>query len=735
MGFFRDWRAVAMTFTAIVSVSAAQAAVLTITSVSSRADRVSGGDTLIRITQSDDAATPVTLNGADVSKAFHAGPVPHTREGLVSGLKLGANAVAAGGKSLALTDYPLTGPIVSGPHETPYFCTTAQFPIYSGMGASLPKEVMKTTYGAAPDKDCQAATRIIWLYLPKGGTTLKPVDKVSDIPADVAMTTTSNGATVKFIVRFETATIDRGIFQDAVLYDPAMGAPNPANPPKGWNRRIIMAEGAGCPGGWYFQGMVGGSSVTPNVMDSNVLSIDHLGQGYGTFSNTLQNASQSCNQVLAGEAAAMGKEHFIKSFGVPDYTVSIGSSGGSYGSSQLADNMPGLIDGILIAHTFPDPLEIAFSGMDGHLLTHYFMETPGGKKFTEAQQVAVSGYKGLQAWIDAANQAGRTDPVSDRADIKGYKSGTFSDVVPKAVRYDPKTNPKGARGDVFDINRNIYGVDPKTGFALRPFDNVGVQYGLLALNDKTITPDQFLDLNEGIGGFDQDDNYTAGRSVGDAGAIKRAYLSGTEETGAGGLADIPVFDTSAKFNDDSGYHYQWHHFAMRERMREANGNTDNHVMWRGDNPPFSKSWPAFINWMERIHKDNSNRTARQKTIADRPADLVDGCFKDDNTFIKEPQTFGHSGSTCNTLWGSYAFPRYVAGGPLAANILKCQLRPVSAADYKVAFTPAQMARAKKIFAGGVCDFTKPGVGQVKNVTWGSFGPAKANLVYDVTKSN
>ena len=66
MGFFRDWRAVAMTFTAIVSVSSAEAAVLDITSVSSRPDRVSGGDTLIRITQSDDAATPVTLQSFSV---------------------------------------------------------------------------------------------------------------------------------------------------------------------------------------------------------------------------------------------------------------------------------------------------------------------------------------------------------------------------------------------------------------------------------------------------------------------------------------------------------------------------------------------------------------------------------------------------------------------------------------------------------------------------------------------
>ena len=61
------------------------------------------------------------------------------------------------------------------------------------------------------------------------------------------------------------------------------------------------------------------------------------------------------------------------------------------------------------------------------------------------------------------------------------------------------------------------------------------------------------------------------------------------------------------------------------------------------------------------------------------------------------------------------------------------MKPVSAGDYKVSFTPAQMTRMKKIFAGGVCDWSKPGIGQAGVVTWGSFGPSPVNLVYDVTR--
>ena len=157
--------------------------------------------------------------------------------------------------------------------------------------------------------------------------------------------------------------------------------------------------------------------------------------------------------------------------------------------------------------------------------------------------------------------------------------------MPLDVRYNPTTNPTGVRGTVYDAAKNVYGVNPTTGFALRPFDNVGVQYGLAALNAGVITPTQFLDLNESVGGFDQDANFVATRSAGDPGAMDRAQKSGLQLGGNGGLASIPVFDVTGLYNDDTAYHYQWFHFAQRERMAQFNGTTANHVMWRGNPVP------------------------------------------------------------------------------------------------------------------------------------------------------
>jgi hypothetical protein len=385
----------------------------------------------------------------------------------------------------------------------------------------------------------------------------------------------------------------------------------------------------------------------------------------------------------------------------------------------------------MIACTFPDPLAIANAGGDSHLLAHYF-DGAGKGALTPAQQLAVSGYKTAKAFLDAANQVGRTDPIPGRVDEPGYKSGVWNDVVPVALRYDPKTNPKGARPTIYDELRNVFGVDPATGYARRSFDNVGVQYGLAALNGGEITAKQFLDLNEAVGGYDQNEDYTEARAVGDAGAIKRAYQSGVELGGGGGLASIPVFDLSGIYNDDGGYHYQWYHFALRERMRLANGETANHVMWRGSPVPFDNAWGAFVGWMNAVRADGSDAGVRAKVVHDKPAAAVDGCWTSPADFVAEPQTFSREPKTaCNARFPSFGNPRLMAGGPLAANVLKCTLKPVDPKDYAVPLTADDLHRLRRIFPGGVCDWSKPGVGQTPLVTWASFGPAPRNLVFEL----
>src|SRR5579871_5496479 len=246
---------------------------LRIETLSARPYLVSGGDVLAHVSVPDGisrSSVRVSLNGNDVTGAFRADGDGLT--GLVTGLQVGRNSVRAfasgrhgGAAHLTLTNWPLTGPITSGPHEVPFICTAATYQIFSSvLGSLLVPDT--TVFNPPTDADCSAATRITYLYMPKGGSNFKILPSTTSLPADMSTTTTTTGATVNFIVRFETSTIDRGIYQSAILHDPTVD-PQPTwhSPPRGWNKRLVAIEGAGCPGGWYFQGTAGGSLALPGV--------------------------------------------------------------------------------------------------------------------------------------------------------------------------------------------------------------------------------------------------------------------------------------------------------------------------------------------------------------------------------------------------------------------------------------------------------------------------------------
>ena len=72
--------------------------------------------------------------------------------------------------------------------------------------------------------------------------------------------------------------------------------------------------------------------------------------------------------------------------------------------------------------------------------------------------------------------------------------------MPVSARYNPATNPGGIKCTSFEQIATQLGRNPANGFAWRPLDNVGLQYGLTALQSGAITPEQFVSLNENAGG-------------------------------------------------------------------------------------------------------------------------------------------------------------------------------------------------------------------------------------------
>ncbi len=672
---------------------------------------VSGGDALVSIGGNPPEGTRmrVQLNGADISSAFQAGTtVGGKPTAVVTGLRNGENVITAevlnivdsasyGTAALTLTNHPRNGPMFSGPRETPFICQTQSFLLPDGSNLGAPLD----------PNDCSIATRVDYVYRTTAttGTAFKPLaSRTAPLPADVARTTTNEGRSVPYVVRIETGTANRAIYQTSVLHDPTTEAtPTFNRAPAGWNGRLIYTFGGGCTGGWYRQG-----TNTGGVLEDKILS-----QGYAMASSSLNVFGNNCQDLTAAESMAMVKERFIETYGPPRYTMGFGCSGGSYQQHQIGDNYPGLLDGIIPGCSFP---EVAFATVhsitDQRLLGHYFRDVVPGT-FTADQQRRIAGVQNVETIYTGTvyNGALRIAP------------NTFCPaVLPVEQRYNATTNPRGVRCDVYDHTVNVFGRDPATGFARRPLDNVGIQYGLKALNEGVITVAQFLDLNAAVGGYDRDANFVAQRTVGDSEAMKQAYQTGRLTSGGGGLKDIPIIDYRA-YNDElagGDIHLRYHSFSMRERLAKANGDADNHVMLHEDNryglystasPLLMRAIAEMDRWLANIAADTSNDSKHRKVVRNKPATLVEGCMSKDAspTFIAETQR--QDSGQCAALYPAPGSPRFVAGAPIASDVIKCQLKPVALGDYRVTLTAAEQTRLAAIFPAGVCNWTAAGIEQ------------------------
>ena len=116
---------------------------LGIGTLSSRPDMVSGGDALVEVQAPAGAQLKhltLTLNGKDVTSRLKLDAASGRFRGLIGGMAVGENTLVAKLKSpraaqasLEVTNHPITGPILSGPHLTPYECRTVE----SGLGEPL----------------------------------------------------------------------------------------------------------------------------------------------------------------------------------------------------------------------------------------------------------------------------------------------------------------------------------------------------------------------------------------------------------------------------------------------------------------------------------------------------------------------------------------------------------------------------------------------------------------------
>jgi hypothetical protein len=685
--------------------------------LSSRADTVSGDNALLAVSAPKGAALSemrISVGGVDVTAAFT--PRGEALIGLVEGLKPGQNTVTATARGrtsrLALMNHSRSGPIFSGPQQTPFFCETDQFKLPDG-----------SLLGAAQDASCNVPTRVIYLYRSTSGGAFKVLPAGETAPSDVAKTTTLEGRTVNYVVRVEVGTINRAIYQMAVLFDPTRGERvGPTAPHPGWNGRAVYVFGGGVTSG-YHQGTVLGEDALSDAM---------LSRGFGVMSSTLSVMGTVGSDVVSAETASMVKEHFIETYGAPTYVFGWGGSGGSMQQHLIANNYPGILDGIVPGTSFPDVYTLTLSE-DCALMNRAFS---GGKSsWTEEQKRAASG---LNTWgtcglwlrffspeLMLARQAAPKFP--------GLRASNCHLIVPRELTYDRVNNPRGARCDIYSASRNSLGFD-KSGATYRGFDNVGVQYGLQAYRQGAISAEQFVELNERVGGIDNDGEYRAARAVADPIGLRRMFEYGRVNEG-GNLAAIPIIDIRPNTDRVPEIHDPVNSEVMRARLIRSNGDAANQVIVRGEADPTvpgagtvsgSARMDLFAllkmdEWLSNMAKDGRAHTnARAKVLAARPVDLkTDVCFLKGWVRIDEASDI-RNGGQCGPRLPYFSETRLTAGEPLTRDVLKCRLRPLRKSDYQ-GLTPAQAGRLKAVFPTGVCDYSKPSVGYAPlKATWLSF---------------
>lgn len=574
----------------------------------------------------------------------------------------------------------------AGPQETPFFCETTEF--RTADGSMLP---------AASAPACDVPRETDYVYQRTGGG-FTPLPEGDARPDDLSWTTVE-GTRVPFIVRVQTGVADRGIYELAVLDDPSDDVePDATTPSPGWNERLVYTFGGGCRGGWYRQGAGTGGVLIPSMLE----------RGFAVASNSLNVFGHNCDDLLSAEVMAQTKQVFADTFGDPRWTIGWGCSGGSYQGHQIADNYPGLLNGVIAGCSFPD-VGFGTSQMlfDSRVLKNYFDRSPGA--FTTTQQQAVAGFGVPNALASMSDGAKRLDPDAE-----------FDSSVPAQTRYNAMTNPTGARGTVWDHGRNAYGINPETGFARVPSDNVGVQYGVAAWRAGSITADHFLDLNAGVGGLDVDGEPSTSRTAADPVARHNAYATGRMLYGGNGLGDVPLIDYRAYTDQQSGgdIHMRYQSFSTRARLQAANGDADNQVMlvendarglFDANSPVLTYALDSIDTWIANVNADRRPGSAHGRVARNRPQGLVDSCWTPGGERIRERQVY-RGDARCNRLYPAYASPRIQAGGPLASNVISCRLAAPTRSTYPT-MTDAQWARLQSVFADGVCDFSRRGIDQ------------------------
>lgn len=668
-------------------------------------------------------------------------------------------------------DFPIrvgeTGPVeslFSGPLQYPFFCgrdrtreDLAQPLIDNQDGIGVPvfasrdgEHDVRNVLGYS--RDCSHPTRVSYYYLPEGGNDFLPLSEADNDIARIRV----NGRETEFVVRLETGTINRFFYAIAALRGPdetAEAMPDPGH----WNQRLI----------YQFRGGVGIGRQQGDFSPRHVLRerSAELAEGYAVVYSTGNQTRNHFNMQLAEDTAWRVKRQFVSLYGEPLYTVGVGGSGGAIQQYLFAQNAPGLLDGIIPLYGYPDVITQTIHIQDCELL-EYFMDVTDADNPLWRDWEQRSLLQGLNAHNQARNrfapaefaahlltgQWSRLRSLRGASEcISGWRGLTPLMSNPHFVDNEPAYHAsvlQQTRWSHWDDLVTIYGVD-EHGHARRSWDNVGVQYGLAALRQGSISMETFLRLNATIGGWQpahamQEEkfwflnrgfwpielslystqnmthggrapdgtNSVAARTEGDLAAMQAAYLSGQVFVG---VIDVPIIDARHYLDDELDMHHALASFTTRTRIKRAMGNAEHQLIWVSRQPhdPQREAFAVMDEWLlkRRQRPGASAAETRPRNATHRCHNAAGELLAAGNDVWQGDWNGAAETGACLQHYPIYRTSRQVAGEGMAADIFLCALQSVDEAIEQGVYGSVDVTpyrdRLQQIFEQGVCDYSQP----------------------------
>ncbi|MBL4868790.1 MAG: hypothetical protein JKY67_20700 [Pseudomonadales bacterium] len=615
-------------------------------------------------------------------------------------------------------------------------------------------------------EDCSVFTRVDYFYFSKTNQKFAPFFSLNKHDDDIAYIE-NKGKQIPFIVRVERGTINRFMYSIAMLapYSESLNSPKTLNN-AAWNNKLMYKFQGGVGIGRY----QGGFSLNKN----HALHYASLKRGYAIAYSSGTRTSTHYNLKLAEETAVMVKRHFIAVYGEPIYTVGIGASGGAVQQYVIGQNNRDVIDAAIPQASFSDMITQTINVGDCELLERFFdsefQKDPSSYWSDWLNRITVQGVNASQtALIEKWSRSPAPKPGASEC-VNGWR-GTVPAVfnpkwthsayakVMKLFKF-PKNVVNNIKWTHWDDLHDVYQGPDKTGVTTNSWDNVGVQYGLVALRNGEITKQMFLDLNACVGGwkhpaqmrkgdypwdksastgqFDAWDQANmnlslnckkgnpAPRTEGDISIMNTSYDSGHVFRGD---INIPIIDVRWYLEPVLDMHHSRASFESRARIQANKGHSDNHLIWFAEcsdldlvtldwhcgYDPTGDALDVIDLWMQ-----NRDKHKDRDIVQNKPASAVDRCIGAEGEIIYAGDDAwngildGKRPGPCSEKFKVFSSSRMQAGAGIKGDIFKCALIPVQQFDeiegYNTLFDPTEMERLDAIFPTGVCDFGQPDVG-------------------------